>query len=186
MPHALMPRRVLDWVALIDRVGPQDRDSLRRHFLALDEEDRRLRFGVAVSDSHIDKYVAGIDFAASHVYGVRGRGQGWLGIGHLSHGNGAAELGLSVLPVARGRGLGAAIFRYAVAQASRLGAGRLYMQFLTRNRAILSIARSAAMEIASHGSEADAYLLVPDHADLVAQLVAGPADEGQGAPALRV
>ena len=174
MPDALMPRHVLDWVALIDRLGPQDREALRRHFLALDEQDRRLRFGVAVSDRHIDSYVAGIDFAASHVYGVRSSGQGWLGIGHLSHGVGEAELGLSVLPAARGRGLGAAIFRYAVAQASRLGAGRLYMQFLTSNRAILSIARSAGMAIASNGGEADAYLLVPDPAELVAQLVAGP------------
>jgi len=186
MPSAVMPRRVLDWVALIDRLGPQDREALRRHFLALDDEDRRLRFGVAVSDRHIDDYVAGIDFAASHVYGVRSRGQRWLGIGHLSPADGAAELGLSVLPAARGRGLGAAIFRYAVAQASRLGAGRLYMQFLTSNRAILSIARSAGMEIASSGGEADAYLVVPDHAELVAQLVAGPAAEGHGTPELRV
>ncbi len=185
MPAALMPRRILDWVALIDRLGPQDREELRRHFLALDEEDRRLRFGVAVSDRHIDAYVGGIDFAASHVYGVRSRGQGWLGIGHLSQGEGAAELGLSVLPAARGRGLGAAIFRYAVAQASRLGLGRLYMQFLTSNRAILSIARSAGMEIASNGGEADAYLLVPDHGELVAQLVAQPGDEQRQAQQLR-
>ena len=173
MPATLMPSRILDWVALIDRLGPQDREALRAHFLALDDEDRRLRFGVVVSDRHIDNYVAGIDFVASHVYGVRSRGQGWLGVGHLSHGGGSAELGLSVLPAARGRGLGGAIFRYAVAQASRLGAGRLYMHFLTSNRAILSIARSAGMEIGSNGGEADAYLLVPDHADLVAQLVAG-------------
>lgn len=186
MPAGLMQRRILDWVALIDRLEAQDREALRDHFLALGEEDRRLRFGVAVSDRHIDAYVAGIDFNASHVYGVRGRGHAWLGIGHLSHGDGAAELGLSVLPAVRGRGLGAAIFRYAVAHASRLGAGRLYMQFLSSNRAIVSIARSAGMEIASNGGEADAYLLVPDHAELVAQLVAAPDREAHDAPALGV
>jgi GNAT superfamily N-acetyltransferase len=168
----MMSNRILDWVALIDRLGPQDRDSLRRHFLALGEDDRRLRFGVAVSDSHIDSYVEGIDFVASHVYGVRSRDGSWLGIGHLSHGTGTAELGLSVMPHGRGRGLGGAIFRYAVAQAARRRASRLYMHCLTSNRAILSIARSAGMEIVLAGGEADAYLLVPNHADLVAQLVA--------------
>lgn len=179
----MVPRRILDWVALIDRLGPQDRESLRNHFLALGEEDRRLRFGVSVGDGHIHTYVDGIDFAASHVYGVRSRGAGWIGIGHLSHHDGVAELGLSVMPDGRGRGLGGAIFRYAVARASRLGLGRLYMHCLTSNRAILSIARSAGMSIGSSGGEADAYLLVPDHADLVAQLVAGPAGTGTAARA---
>jgi GNAT superfamily N-acetyltransferase len=167
--------RILDWVALIDRLQAADRPALRAHFLALDEEDRRLRFGVAVSDSHILGYVDGIDFSSSHVYGVRGGGAGWLGIGHLSHGDGVAELGLSVMPGARGKGLGAAIFRYAVAQASRDGAGRLYMHCLTGNRAILSIARSAGMSIGSSGGESDAYLVVPDHAELVGRLIDDPA-----------
>jgi GNAT superfamily N-acetyltransferase len=179
----MVPRRILDWVALIDRLGPQDREGLRDHFRALGEDDRRLRFGASVSDSHIDAYVDGIDFAASNVYGVRSRAAGWIGIGHLSHHNGVAELGLSVMPEGRGRGLGAAIFRSAVAQASRLGASRLYMHCLTSNRAILSIARSAGMSIGSSGGEADAYLLVPDHADLVAQLIASPAGEGTGSSA---
>ncbi len=171
----MMRRQILDWVALIDRLGSDDRDSLRVHFLSLGEEDRRLRFGVSVNDDYITAYVDGLDFAASHVYGVRSGAAGWLGIGHLSHGNGAAELGLSVLPDGRGRGLGGAIFRYAVAQASRHGVGRLYMHCLTSNRAILSIARSAGMSIGSSGGESDAYLLVPDHAELVAQLVGEPA-----------
>jgi len=130
---------------------------------------------VAVGDSHIDRYVDGIDFAADNVYGVRGRGAGWLGIGHLSPGKGIAELGLSVMPDGRGRGLGAAIFRYAVVQASRRGASRLYMHCLTSNRAIVSIARSAAMSIESSGGESDAYLVVPDHAELVARLIGEPA-----------
>lgn len=167
--------RILDWVALIDRLQATDRETLREHFLALDEDDRRLRFGVFVSDSHIDRYVDGIDFVADNVYGVRGRGAGWLGIGHLSLGEGTAELGLSVMPDGRGRGLGAAIFRYAVVQASRRGANRLYMHCLTSNRAIVSIARSAGMSIESSGGESDAYLVVPDHAELVARLIGGPA-----------
>jgi GNAT superfamily N-acetyltransferase len=175
-PHAGISASLLDWVALIDRLQASDRESLRAHFQALDHEDRRLRFG-AVTDAQISAYVDGIDFDRSHVYGVRGPDQHWLAIGHLGHGNGIAELGLSVLPQRRRKGLGGAIFRYAVAQASRLGAARLYMYCLTRNRAILSIARSAGMSIGSRDGEADAYLLVPDRAELIEGLV------GESAPA---
>lgn len=173
-PFPMIAARLLDWVAMIDRLQEVDRESLRSHFLSLDPDDRRLRFGMAVNDSHIVNYVNGIDFSAAMVYGVRDRGDGWLGIGHLSLGDGVAELGLSVLPAGRGNRLGAAIFRYAVAQASRHGASRLYMHCLTGNRAILSIAQSAGMEIGSSGGETDAYLMVPDHAELVGQLVGDP------------
>ena len=166
----MISAHLLDWVALIDRLEPGDRDSLRAHFLALNEDDRRLRFG-SVGDGNIVSYVDSIDFVRSYVYGVRGPGQNWLAIGHLSQGEGVAELGLSVLPQARGKGLGGAIFRYAVAQASRHGATRLYMHCLTSNRAILSIARSAGMSMGSCGGETDAYLVVPDRAELIDGLV---------------
>ena len=173
--------RILDWVAMIDRLTPDDRAGLRAHFLSLDASDRRLRFGGAVADDYLGRYVDGIDFATSWVYGVRdGRG-GWVGVGHLSPAQGApeqrgsAELGLSVVPSARGRGLGAAIFRFAVAQASRDGAERLYMHCLTSNRAILSIARSAGMAIGSSGGEADAWLQIPPQAELIRLLIEEPA-----------
>lgn len=167
-----VPKRLLDWVALIERLGEPDRDDLLRHFLVLDAEDRRLRFGSSVRDDHVRRYIGGLDFERSYVYGVRDTDGGWLGIGHLQdEAPGHAELGLSVLPNARGHGLGAAIFRYAVAQASRNGSTRLYMHMLTSNRAILSIARNAGMHIESGGGEADAFLVVPDHATLIRQLV---------------
>lgn len=171
-PSSHRSTSILDWVALIDRLQDAHRPGLRAHFLALEPDDRRLRFGVVVSDSHIGNYVDAIDFAASHVYGVSDGVGGWLGIGHLSQAAGVAELGLSVLPQARSKGLGGAVFRYAVVQASRDGASRLYMHCLTSNRAILSIARSAGMSIGSSGSESDAYLQVPDHAELIRRLVA--------------
>lgn len=170
-----LAKRLLDWVALIERLTDADRESLLGHFLSFDAEDRRLRFGLPVSDAHIVRYVESLDFDRSHVYGVRGAGPDdeWLGIGHLIEGdNHMAELGLSVLPAARGHGLGSAIFRYAVAQAARTGVRRLYMHFLTSNNGILAIARAARMSIDASGGEADAFLVVPDHGELINQLIA--------------
>jgi GNAT superfamily N-acetyltransferase len=173
-----LPRRLLDWVALFERLGRGDRDALVAHFTSLEEEDRRLRFGVAVDDLVISRYVDGIDFERDVVFGAPGAAGQWVGVGHLVLDGKAAELGLSVLPDARGHGLGAAIFRYAVARAARAGYARLYMHCLTRNRAIMSIARSAGMTIESGGGEADAYLVVPPYPEFARMLTGESAARG--------
>lgn len=188
MQSQTLPRQVLDWVAMLVRLRDGDREGLRQHYLALGPEDRQLRFGHAVDAAFIDDYVAGIDFAKETVFGVRsGPGQ-WIGIGHLAADGGdgfhaeppagqrrAAELGLSVLPAVRGHGLGAAIFRFAVAHASRAGVERLHMRFLTRNQAVLALARDAEMEIRSEAGESAAHLVVPRYEQFVRMLIEQPA-----------
>lgn len=170
-PNSLLPRRLLDWVALLERLTADDRQGLREHFGALGTEDRRLRFGLPVDNDFIARYVGGLDFERDVVFGVcSGPGQ-WLGVGHLVLGEPTAELGLSVLPDARGRGLGAAIFRFAVAHAARAGVERLYMHCLSTNRAIMSIARNAGMKIHSDGGESDAHLVVPPYPELARMLM---------------
>ncbi len=170
-PSPLLSRSVLDWVALLERMTAADREGMVAHLLALSPDDRRLRFGVPVDDEFIVRYVERVDFERDVVFGVcTGPGR-WLGIGHLVLQGDASELGLSVLEDARGRGLGAAIFRFAAAHAARAGAGRLYMHFLTSNRAILAIARAARMTIESAAGEADAYLVVPPFPEFVRMLM---------------
>jgi GNAT superfamily N-acetyltransferase len=178
MQAQLLPRQVLDWVALLERLHDDDRPGLCAHYLALAAEDRRLRFGLQVTDEFIEKFVERVDFGRDVVFGVCSGSGRWLGIGHLVPGNGA-ELGLSVLPEARGKGLGAAIFRFAVAHAARNGVRRLFMHFLTRNKAILSIARAARMAIESEAGESDAHLVVPPYPEFVRMLIAASDNTGQ-------
>jgi GNAT superfamily N-acetyltransferase len=174
MQTRILPRDILDWVALLERLDDADRQGLEAHFLALGDDDRRLRFGVPVNDEHIRRYVQGVDFERDVVFGVcSGAGQ-WLGVGHLVLQGKTAELGLSVLPDARGRGLGAAIFRFAVAHAARAGVKKLYMHFLTANQAIVAIARGARMAIESEAGEADAHLVVPPYPEFVRMLMEEP------------
>ena len=176
MPPQLLARQVLDWVALLERLHDADREGLLRHYLALDAQDRRLRFGLQVTDGFIENYVSRIDFERDVVFGVCSGVGRWLGVGHLAGSGEDAELGLSVLPQARGKGLGAAIFRFAVAHAARKGVRRLFMHFLTRNKAILAIARSAGMEISSEAGESDAHLVVPPYPQFVRMLIDMPSD----------
>ena len=59
------------------------RDALQKHFLALNAEDRRLRFGVALSDHGVCDYVTRIDFERDAVYGVFDDDMSLAGVGHL-------------------------------------------------------------------------------------------------------
>ncbi len=185
MQAELLPRQVLDWVAMLERMQESERAGLLRHYLALGPEDRRLRFGLSVSDEFIVSYVERVDFANEVVFGVCSGAGEWLGIGHISTPGVDAELGLSVLEHARGKGLGGAIFRFAVAHAARNGVHRLFMHFLTRNKAILALARSAGMEIRSEAGESDAHLVVPSHADFVRMLIAASQVERRAGPRRR-
>ena len=52
---------------MIRELTSGDIHRLQRHFLALGEEDRLLRFGQAVTDDVITRYVASLDFSRDSV-----------------------------------------------------------------------------------------------------------------------
>ena len=74
-----------------------DRPALERHFLALEAEDRRLRFGAPLNDFAVRTYVVRIDFDADAAFGVFDDDLHLVGAAHLGRGRGHAELGVSVL-----------------------------------------------------------------------------------------
>ncbi|MFL6672125.1 MAG: GNAT family N-acetyltransferase, partial [Massilia sp.] len=47
----------------VKELGERDRRRMLRHFLALDQSDRLLRFGNVVPDEQVQAYVANIDFS---------------------------------------------------------------------------------------------------------------------------
>ena len=55
---------------LVKELGERDRRRMLRHLLALDRDDRLLRFGSMVPDEQITAYIGKIDFANDIVFGV--------------------------------------------------------------------------------------------------------------------
>jgi GNAT superfamily N-acetyltransferase len=137
------------------------RDALRDHFLALDGEDRRLRFGLSLSDHGVSDYVANIDFERDAVFGVFDESMQLSGVGHLARGDGFAELGVSVLPGNRGQGMGGALLARTHMHARNWGVPTLFMHCLAENGAMMHLARKQGMRIAAERGEADAYLELP-------------------------
>jgi len=134
---------------------------LERHFLALGREDRRLRFGTGMNDFAVRTYVKRIDFENDAVFGVLDDELRLVGAAHLGRGDGHAELGVSVLPGHRRRGIGSALLARAHMHARNWGVHALFMHCLTENAAMMQLARKQGMDIVTEAGEADAWLKLP-------------------------
>jgi GNAT superfamily N-acetyltransferase len=156
---------------LVKELGERDRRRILRHFLALDDNDRLLRFGSVIPDEAIQNYVARLDFKRDIVFGVVNRVFQLVGVGHLSFAKAdkdkptrkarVAEFGVSVSRSARGQGVGSRLFQRAAIHCRNADVDTLYMQCLTSNATMMHIARKAGMEIKREYGEADAYLQLP-------------------------
>jgi len=160
---------------LVKSLAERDRRRVLRHFMALDRDDRLLRFGTVLPDPQLDAYVAKLDFTKDIVFGVYNRMFQLVGVGHLAftsrdaHPDSihytdkekVAEFGVSVSRSARGQGIGTRLFERAAIHCRNSDVDTLYMQCLSSNRTMMHIAKKAGMEIRREYGEADAHLHLP-------------------------
>ena len=145
---------------LITVLTASDRDVLHQHFGVLSGSDLRMRFGREPDRDWLRRYVDGIDFARDRVLGVR-EGATLAGVAHLALFEGAAELGLSVVPNRRRQGMATALFDQGTLIARRHGVVELFVHCLSENEAMRRIARRAGMRILIEGVDADAWIELP-------------------------
>lgn len=146
---------------MVSQLGAGERAALERHFLALDAEDRRLRFGIPLADAAVRAYVGRIDFGGDAVFGIVGDDLEVLAAAHLARAGVDGELGLSVLPGRRNRGMGLALLERASLRARNWGVRGLFMHCLAENGAMLRLARKQKMDIITESGEADAWVRLP-------------------------
>jgi GNAT superfamily N-acetyltransferase len=145
----------------ITRLNEASRPELLRHFLGLGPEDLRLRFGSALAPAGIEDYVNSIDFERDAAFGVHDEDLALAGVAHVAFTADMAELGVSVLPGHRGRGVGGALLARASEHARNRFVDRLYMHCLAENAAMMRLARRLEMTICVDAGEADAFLKLP-------------------------
>ena len=143
------------------RLRNTDRAALATHFLALDMDDRRLRFGAPISDFAIHQLEERIDFERDELFGIADDDMRLIGVVHVAFYPDKAELGLSVLPSARGTGLGNALFERAVMHLTNRGVREVFVHCLTENGAMMHLAAKHGMRVVRDGPESDAYLALP-------------------------
>ena len=151
---------------LVRELAAHHRSRLLKHLLALGPDDRLLRFGQTVGDHVIEAYVDSIDFDHDSVFGVYDEKLELIGVGHFANlrdnaQGRVAEFGVSVSASARGRGIGSALFERASIHGRNTNVRTLYMHCLSRNAAMMHIAKKAGMKVQYAYGEADAYLELP-------------------------
>ena len=143
------------------RLHRTDCEALVAHFLALNPDDRRLRFGAALPDERLRELVEGIHFERDELFAVANHDMRLLGVVHVALGPGPAELGLSVLPEARGQGIGNALFTRAVMHLRNRGVKEVFVHCLSENTTMMHLAHKHGMRIEYDGSESEAFLRLP-------------------------
>jgi GNAT superfamily N-acetyltransferase len=150
----------------IRSLGPNHRERIAQHLLALDEQDRYLRFGYSAQDPQIRAYTDQLNFKRDDIYGIYDRSLALIAVAHLAFAGeptcqSCAEFGVSVLKDARGKGYGTLLFDRAVTHARNKGIDLMFIHALSENTAMLKIAKNAGATVERDGSESEAYLKLP-------------------------
>ena len=165
---AAVPVRGRSWVP-VRTLTSRHRDRVRTHLLALDAQDRYLRFGFAASDMQVGHYADALDFDRDEIFGIFNRRLELIAMAHLAYAvtpqigsrPAMAEFGVTVARNARRRGLGARLFDHAIVRGRNRGIQNLFVQALSENTAMLKIARNAGATLHREGSESEAWLALP-------------------------
>ena len=151
-------------MVLVLELNQSHLEMIRKHLLDLGETDRRLRFGMHATDTFVNSYVDGFNFAKDSFFGVIDGTLNIIGLAHLAYSpenseqSHTAEFGVSVSENGRGFGVGSALFKRAAIHARNTNIHILYVHCLSSNAAMMHIARKAGMEVDYSYGEADAYL----------------------------
>jgi RimJ/RimL family protein N-acetyltransferase len=154
----------------IRSLAPRHRQRIADHLLALEPQDRYLRFGYPASDEQVRKYADTLNFERDEVFGIFNRRLQLIAMAHLAYTPepqlpnhpAMAEFGVSVAKSARGKGYGARLFDHAVMHARNRDIDTLFIHALSENTAMLKIARRAGAKVERDGTESQAFLKLPE------------------------
>ena len=147
----------------IRSLGPRHGTRIAAHLLALNPQERYLRFGYMANDEQVQRYVDGLNFERDEIFGIYNRRLDLIAMAHLAYSTdpqlkSCAEFGVSVVASSRGRGYGSRLFERAEMHARNDGVDMMFIHALSENTAMLNIARKAGATIEREGSESEAYL----------------------------
>lgn len=169
---------------VVMRLAPQERALYTAHLLALEPDERYLRFSAAMSDAAIGAYVRGIDLSRDRLYAAFADSHSAsdtvgdttgdsdverdhppvmrtpIGMVHLARGYGYAEVGVSVLAPYQRRYVASVLLEHCIAQCRQWGVSELFTHFLTQNASMARLADRFGMQIVAAGGESDGYLAV--------------------------
>ena len=137
---------------------PCDRALLERHFAALGAEDLRRRFCYTISPEGVAAWLDSAALTGVSSYGIFNPALELIAVGQFGASVGELDVGLSVLPPYRRKGLAAALLYRAASFARTRGLRAIVVHCLADNSPMLLLARRIGMTVAISQGEADGRL----------------------------
>jgi GNAT superfamily N-acetyltransferase len=134
---------------------PGFRSALDAHVAALSPEDLRQRFCHYIQPQGLTRFLDRLVGDGIASYGIFNPGLELVAVCQCGGAAGELEVGLSVLPAYRRKGLAAALLARAASHARSRGFTALIVHCLAENTAILTLARRIGMHIEVSSGEAD-------------------------------
>lgn len=141
---------------LVRKLSLLDKNRIIDNLVALQGEDRRLRFGALCTDDYIKEYVTKSFEQESKWFGVDHINGHLVATCHVAIFNDEAELGCCVDEEYRGEGLAQQMFDRAVTWLRTKNISNVFMHCLTENAAMRHIARKNDMTVVSGYGDSDA------------------------------
>ena len=165
----------------IRKLRPTETQKFQDHMLRLDEDSRRMRFGMVVDDTFINAYTARADLNHHVIYGYFAGGEMHAAAELLPIGDdwGAeAEAAFSVEADYQDGGVGTALLGRIILAARNRGVDRLYMSCLQENHKAQRIARKYGAAL--HFDDGDVIGQFRTHQPTPASLWSEAIDDGNG------
>lgn len=123
----------------------------------LNAEDRRMYFGVAVSDQYIDSLVSRISQdTENHFFLISYNRTGWVGVLHIARINDQSiEFGLSVYEEYRNLGIGSDLLKEGIVWARNRGYTQLYLHCVKWNTTMAHLATKHDLSMTHHDGDLD-------------------------------
>jgi len=132
------------WGGTFRKLWPTETEKFRDHLLRLDNETRRMRFGMPVNDQFIKDYASQVcDWdSVVHAFIVGGEVRAAAELRRIGdHWSGEAEAAFSVETDYQNKGIGSELLGRVVRSARNRGIDRLYMNCLLENRKMQRVAK---------------------------------------------
>jgi GNAT superfamily N-acetyltransferase len=153
-----MSTRGLIVTAIVRLSLPRDRRALEAHFAALGTDDLANRFCHSIKPEAVSKYLDHWSAAGIPSYGIFNPDRVLVAVSQLAQFADELEVGLSVLPDYRRKGLGMALLYRSASYARARGLKALIIHCLTQNLPMLSLAHRIGMTVEISNGEADGRL----------------------------
>lgn len=129
----------------------------------LNAEDRRMYFGLAVSDEYIDTLIQRIESETDqHYFLVSYNYTGWLGVLHIALvDHQAIEFGVSVFEEYRNLGIGSDLLKEGITWARNRDYQRLYLHCVRWNHAMAHLADKHGLDMTHEHGDIDVSANLP-------------------------